>query len=736
MNSLFFQPLRKFSKSSVYLWVSISLAITGCSSGSGSSSTSTSMNCGPDSAVTSSQAISALAEAAYVWSLPLEFTYRFGKYNDLMTAAVNTIAYVPVPAAWNNASTNAGNASVLYINSILDFTGDKTLVYTVPSSDTNFTVTQFLDAFINTYANPGSRTTPDASNPTSYLLVGPDSKYANSKTAVINGITFPVIASGTNRAQFLGRVLAPTLVPATDADSAYNTLVNIAHNIRLNTLEEFLLKGAAPPANGYDIKIPTAAETALAAQYQNTPDNALDFFKQVGSALEANTLPTRSTGLGGIAKTSLPSYIVPQPGTGTTYYSPSAEQQFALATFAPMGLTQAGFKVPCNWGTEQLAALQAGWSNGIKYIQGKLGAPAQAATNWWTYKNASWGTYENNLQGYSTRAVGVISGGFPSLVADGLYAAQFTEGGGTTKLNGDNVYTLTFSPSDANTLPPAGQVIGNQPPLMKKSNNTPVGFWSVTVYQPGNGEAVCPCLSQVSVLNTSYSQALTEVISIDPNTNSITAKVPYGAKLIASSPVLFGAAASEYGLQSDVPYYIVKTPTTNSDGTVTFSVSDKWLQRLSTAEGDPGTPVQFSGQAGPTMSLKKGASKLTYGFVQPVSQLGSSEVAKNMLKKNADGTYTIWFAPTLPAGAFKSNWIPTPSQAYLKALYPGQQVNSTFWPIFRIYAAQPADLPSKPPSILPCTTCSGPETVGGISPRLQTDDSLLATYRFPMLIKQ
>lgn len=740
MSFISFKRFKLFCKPSICFWLSISLFITSCSGGGGSSSASNSANCGPDSAVTTPEAISALAEAAYVWSLPLEFTYRFGKYNELMTAAVNTIAYVPEPAAWNNAATNAGNASQLYINSILDFSGDQSLVYTVPSSETNFTVTQFLDAFINTYADPGSRTTPNASNPTSYLLVGPDSKYARSSTAVINGITFPVIASDTNRAQFLGRVLAPTLVPAADPDSSFNTLNNIAYNIRLNTLEEFLLNGAAPPAGGFAIKTPTDAERELASEYQNSPDNALEFFSQVGKSLEMNKLPSRTTGLGGTTKISLPPYIVPQPGATNIYYAPSADQQLALVAFEPLGLTQAGYKVPCNWGAEQLNALETGWNAGIKYIQGKLGAPATEATNWWTYKNASWGTYENNVEGYSTRAVGVISGGFPSLVADGLYAAQLTEGGGTTPLNGtslngsNNVYKWTFSPSDANTLPPAGQVIGNQPPLMKKANGLPVGFWSITIYQPGGGEAACPCLSQTSVLNTYYSQTLTDVISVDSNNNSITAIPPLGARLTASTPVLFGAAASQYGLEANTPYYIVNTPVTNKDGTVTFQVSATWLQRLSTAAGNPGTPVQFSGQAGPIAPLIQGASKLTYGYVQPVSQLGSSEIEKNMLQKNTDGTYTIWLAPTLPEGAFKSNWIPIPSQEYLTKLYPGQKVDSSFWPIVRIYAAQPGGQTS--PSILPCTTCAGPETVGGVSPKEQTDDALLATYRLPMLIKE
>ena len=74
-------------------------------------------NCpGPESILTNPDAIRVLAKSAYVWGLPLEFSYRFGNYNALMTAEVNSLAYPPAPAAWNNASTNAGNASVLSIS--------------------------------------------------------------------------------------------------------------------------------------------------------------------------------------------------------------------------------------------------------------------------------------------------------------------------------------------------------------------------------------------------------------------------------------------------------------------------------------------------------------------------------------------------------------------------------------------------------------------------------------------
>ncbi len=695
---------------------------------------------GRPSTVTDPTIIQELAKAAYVWSLPLEFTYRFGIYNALMTADVNSLAYAAQPAAWNNASTNGGNSSVLYINGILDLTGDTALVYTLPNPSTNFTVSQFLDAFVNTFADPGSRTTPGAADPTSYLLVGPDSPYASSRTVTIGGFTFPVMASDTNRAQVLARVLAPTLVPATESDSAYNTLLNVSHGIKLNTLEEFLANGGPVAPDTYAGKIPTARERAEAANYQNTPDNAIDFFAQVGASLQLNELPTQATCLGGTPISKLPSWVVPQPGATKTYYTPSAGQAGALALFEPLGLTQSGFRVPCNWGTEQLAALELGWEDGRKFIQTQSTQSATADTNWWVYTNAKWGTYENTLAGYTTRAVGVILGGFPSLVADGMYAVQDYEPDTAVPLDGGNVYSVTFGPWDNVTLP-ADSIL---PPLMLNDDGSQVGFWSITLYQPGLGEAVCPCLSQASVLNTHYSETKTEVLSVNASTNTITAKVPFGSTLIASSPVLFGAAASEYGLQPDVAYFLVAAPTVHADQSVTFQISATWLQRLSTDPGDPGTPVQYSGAAGPVVQLTQGATPLTYGMVQPVSQLGSSEINKGLLKQNVDasgnpnGTYTIWLAPSreaaLKAGAFIENWIPTPSQEYLHSLYgSATAVNSDISPIFRIYAPQPGDAP---PSILPCPTCTASQTVGGDQGKGLPDPALLATYRFPLLLKQ
>lgn len=682
----------------------------------------------PPSPVVEPQVIEQLAKDAYVWGLPLEFVYRFGRYNALLSAEFNTLAYVPAPAQWDNRSTNAGNASVLYIFGSLDLSGDRALVFTVPASPEHYIVVQIMDAFINTFANPGSRTS-GAETEVSYLMVGPDSPYAGLQFATIDGHEFPVIACDTSRGQLLARVLANTLLPSDDPDSAYAVMQSIGHGILLNTLEEFQAAGNQPqPPASYAIKVPTDEERAEAELWQNSPLEAVEFFGQMGAALRLNQLPTASTGLSGTPISKLPAYIVPQPGAGATYMAPSVGQQAALTLFHPIGLSQSGFRVPCNWGKAQLEALQAGFEAGIALVQSNLNSPVTAATNWWKYKNSKWGTYENTIDGFLTRAAGVIAGGFPSLVEDGLYAVHVLEAGSDQPLDGNASYAMTFAVGDG-TLPADGTL----PPLeLQESDGPPVGFWSLTVYQPGQGEAACPCLSQASVLNTHYSVTDTDVVAIDARADTILAEIPVGPPIEAGTAILFDDSADDYGLEPRVAYFVVSDPVERG-GRLEFRVSAIWRQRLSTAAGDPGTPVQGSGEAGPVVDLIRGSSPLRYGRVMPVAQLGSSQVESGQLRQNLDengaedGTYTIWLAPTLPEGAFVENWIPTPSTDYLQSIYPdATELNTEIWPMFRVYAAQPG---SMPPSILPCRDCTGRETVGGSAKA--TDDAMLATYRFP-----
>ena len=151
---------------------------------------------GPPSPLTNPTAIQKLAADAYAWALAPEFVYRFLKYNALKTAPVNMLGGKgTAAAAWNNLATNAGDASVLYLNSMMDLSGrpvtgtsnggTKELVLTVPPSAKNYYVVNLLDDFINSTGSIGTRTTPSVKS-TSYLIAGPTSQYARQRVAKIN----------------------------------------------------------------------------------------------------------------------------------------------------------------------------------------------------------------------------------------------------------------------------------------------------------------------------------------------------------------------------------------------------------------------------------------------------------------------------------------------------------------------------------------------------------------------
>ena len=674
------------------------------------------------------KAITALAQKMYIWSLPAEFMYRFAKYNELVTAPANQLAYEAFPAAWNNQATNAGDSSVFYVNGNLDLTSQQ-LVLTIPATNPDYTVTQLFDNFINVFSNPGTRTTP-TNSATSYLLVGPKSKYAHSKTVSLKGFSYKVIASDTNRAEMLVRILADTLAPASSPNSPANTFNTVVKNFILNKLADFQGNGNKPvPPKSYTPMVPTADQVKRAAKWDNTPTNAVAFFKQVGASLKTDELPTRKTGLSGTLIKTLPSYIAPQAHAGARYYVPSSGQQSTLALFKPLGLTQNGFTIPKGWGKAQIAALQQGFDNGRDAIQAKLSGGTTSATNFWAYINKDFGTYPNTPQGYEYRAIGVIAGGFPNIPVDGFYSPIFTNNSSGTALDGNNVYSLTFTqPTTPQTLP----AVGITPPMALNSSGQPIGFWSLTLYQPDRSEAAAPYLTQASTLNTSYSTAGQSIVSINTG-NTVTVPASDLQTLQISTPIMFGSNAATYGLTPNVAYYIASTPV-QSGSNYTFQISTQWKQALSST----GVPIQNcptcsnGGVPGAIVTLTPNASpSLTYGVVQPVSQLGSSQLADGTLQLN-DGThagypagsYTLWLAPTkasLPSWVNSHNWLPTPGTAQLQSIYgTSTTLNTTIEPMIRMYDAQPG---SMAPSILPCTQANKSACAGGTS-----------SYIFPPLV--
>ena len=653
-----------------------------------------------DAGFASDPAITALAARAYIWGLGPEFIERFSKYNTIIGAPFNVLQYTLVPAAWNNNATNAGNASVLYISGFVNFDESPEQVLTVPPSRNQFYVVAYYDAYADAIGSIGTRTTPSDAT-TSYLLVGPKSPYAKKKTANIDGYEYPVMASDTNVNWFLIRVLANTLIDASDPTSVPNVVSGVSEKFALNSLQEFEANGHQPvyPAS-FVLPPPTDEQKSKAAPYQNAPTEAVDFFTQLGDAVATSPIPQRSTGLSGTALIDLPAWIVPQYGARTIYLVPSYGQKPTLDSFAPLGLTDKGFHIPSSWGNAQLQALQSGYELGQQILRkSTAGAGGGQNTNYWAILNDIVGTYPNNALGYLLRSVIAQQGGVANIPLDAVYPAST---GNPSAFDGNNTYKLTFMPpaSSNPTLP----VAGIYPPMVSDSSGNPKGFWAINIYATDPTQSAAPFIAQTSVLNTSYSTADLAVLSVDAATNFMTVSAPNWGTLVASTPILFGDNAAAYGLASNTVYYVAGKPTANTDNTTyTFQISTQWLQKLSTGN----VPIQGpDGQPGPIVQLLSpaGAGALKYGMVKPVNQLGSSQLAANQLARNADGSLTMWFGPRLPDGVPASNWIPTPSTNYYSALYT-TPVSTAFEVTLRMYYPTPGN---EPPSILPCTQACSP----------------------------
>ncbi|UGS38386.1 DUF1254 domain-containing protein [Capillimicrobium parvum] len=681
--------------------------------------------------VPSVKRIENLAKNAYIWGLAPEFVYRFEKYNDLVTAKRNTLGGGGgVAAAWNNNATNAGDASVLYLNSMMDLSGKKgrgrtkELVLTVPPSANDYYVVNLLDDFINSVGSIGTRTTP-STTPQTYLIAGPTSRYAHRRTVQIHGFRYRVMATDTDLNWMLIRIRADSLVPPSDPASTASIQTNVVERFGMTTLRRFEARGHRPKYFEPNQYTPTDKQKQRAQHWHNAPQDAVAFLKQLGQSLKLNPLPTARTGLNGIPLNTLPDWVVPQAGARTVFRNPAFGQKHTLARFKPIGLTANGFRIPRHWRQKQLTALQNGFLAGNTKLTDKLStAGAVRKTNYWSYLNANVGTYPNTHQGYLYRGIIVLEGGSANMPQDAVYAQiNNLNGQSSTQLKGDNTYKLTFKPPHSGTVDlPA---IGSLPPTVNDSSGNPKGFWSIHVYQTDTSESAAPFLTQPSVLNTSYSSANLDVTAVDPSTDTLTVRLPptpWGP-LLASTPVLFGPTAAQYGLTPNTPYYIVEDATSNADGTYSFQVSTLWRQDVSSGDvpiqgTDPG---QYGGP-GPIVPLQDpgGTVNLQWGPIQPVSQLGSQQLTSGRLARNPDGSVTIWIAPTLPAGAPATNWIPTPSAAYYESIYQDDQdpdikqpMPTSIRPLIRMYYPTPGNTP---PSILPPP--NGP---------------LQATYVFPKL---
>jgi len=646
-----------------------------------------------------------LAEEAYVWGLAPEFVYRFSHYQELVSAPVNSLKYGANESAWNNNGTNAGDASVLYINAFADFnaTHQNALVLTVPPTTGQYYVANYLDNFVNGIGSIGNRTTPSA-RPTSYILVPPGSPAAKLKTLKLGGKTFPVMASDTNLNWLLIRIRANSLVPASDPSSVASVYRNVVQKFALNSFGTFKANGYKPVfPTSYANFTPNAAQVKQAKAWQSAPTKAVPFFQQIGASLVSSPLPGDGTAPSGKRLSQVGSWYIPQYGATSRYVMPGVGQINTLAKFSPIGLTAKGFTVPSNWGPAQLKAFEAGFNAGVKAVQNIASSgSAKASNNYWKYLNNMIGTYPNTAEGYLVRSTVVLAGGSANVPLDALYPTMNSNSASGTQLNGNNTYSITFQPPAASYPSSSWPVQGIFPPMVLDKAGKVKGFWSIVVYQPDSKSSSAPFLPQTAALNTAYSDATsTNVVSASAATNSITVNSPAWGPIDKSTPLIFGSNAAAYGLTPGTVYYVANNPVASTSGplTYTFQLSTQWKQQLSSGNVPIQQSASVGGAPGTVVPLNTTTSALTFGMVQPVSQLGSEQLDAGDMHVNGDGSVTIWLSPTLPIGADAHNWIPTPNTTYYDSLYgPSSGVSTDIQAMIRMYYPTPGNTP---PSILP-----------------------------------
>ena len=239
--------------------------------------------------------------------------------------------------------------------------------------------------------------------------------------------------------------------------------------IRVEFLQEFQTNGHQPvyPAS-FVLPPPTPEQVIQAAPYKNAPTDAVVFFNQLGTAVATNPIPNRGTGLSGTALNDLPAWVVPH-GAKTIYRVPSYGQKAILDSFAPLGLTKNGFRIPADWGIPQPQALQDGYEQGQQILDDFIAnAAPDASTNYWGIVNDVVGTYPNNELGYLFRSLIAVEGGVANVPLDAVYP---TLTGNPEQLNGDNTYTLTFTPpTSSNPTPVVEPVEGIYPPMVSDSS--------------------------------------------------------------------------------------------------------------------------------------------------------------------------------------------------------------------------------------------------------------------------
>ena len=211
------------------------------------------------------------------------------------------------------------------------------------------------------------------------------------------------------------------------------------------------------------------------------------------------------------------------------------------------------------------------------------------------------------------------------------------------------------------------------------------------MYQPNTASDYQPFLIQNAIANTAYSPISSNGTVLSDgwlktkrpnNWNNGTAK---GTALITGSKI------TVEGLKPNTTYYVSEARDPQSASDVEIKLSASYTPKVAEStgipiggEGSPGASIDLSGSE---------SSSLDFGWINPVAQLGSSQLAgvssdQPTLAVNDSGDLVLTIAKLEP-GNTDANWLPSPSVQGLKTSDP--EAASEFLMMARFYEPTTVD---------------------------------------------
>ena len=442
---------------------------------------------------------------------------------------------------------------------------------------------------------------------------------------------------------------------------------------QLTSLADFKRTGSVP----YQAPITeSSSDTAAQKRWGSIPLTAQGFFQQLGEALHDSPVPS-TIKPGSFSK--IPSDAVwlgnqnnvqQQPGSNDALSANQYQPTSALSTAQKSGLNErfstiglnldSGFSMPNDWSLKDREVFEASYQFTNKLLNKATSAIASGnkSTNNWHISNLDIGVYPNTWKHWLVRCGVAIDGGAANIPNDGVYPTTQLDQDGNTLRSTYN-YTITL-------------------PALAESGGTTTygpadGFWSFTIYQPNSGSAYQPFLIENAINNLAYTSLDAEATLTADGLLRTTKPGNWNSSTAEGTALRTGAEVSITGLKADTTYYVKNAVQDSND-------PDKLLLRLSDSyepdynwagiKGTRGVPLGGQGSAGEevTLSAPRGTA-LSFGWIQPVSQLGSAQ--QDSLAVNGDGDIVLQLRAAEPETQV-SNWLPTPNDGTVTAAYEFQ----------------------------------------------------------------